>query len=78
MRKNGYIADSYLFKLFTTKGVRNMDNVLSRLRQCITEDINRTFQVPFWKEEILVSLKSMDPTKVMENDGLSTIFFQRY
>lgn len=76
--KMANITVSYFSKLFKTNGVGDMDNVLSRVEQCIAEDMNRSPLAPYSMEDILESLKIIGLTKATRNDGFSAIIFQHF
>ncbi|KAA3476939.1 reverse transcriptase [Gossypium australe] len=69
------IARNYFQELFSMKGTKNLNHVVSKVRKCITENMNRMMTTKYTKEELYTTLKGMGPTKASGVDGYPTLFF---
>ncbi|KAK5846232.1 hypothetical protein PVK06_002508 [Gossypium arboreum] len=72
------IARAYFLDLFESKGVGNLEHILSRVQTCISDGMNQRLMAPSTKEEIVGALKGMGPTKASGPDGFPVVFYQKY
>ncbi|KAK5842664.1 hypothetical protein PVK06_005045 [Gossypium arboreum] len=72
------IAKGYFSDLFMSRGIGNMDHILSRVHSCILESMNLILLAIYADAEIIKALKRMGPIKASGADGFSTIFYQKY
>lgn len=72
------IANEYFMDLFTSKGLINFDHILTRVRRCIMDGMNKCLTTCCEMEEIATTLKAMAPTKASRIDGCPALFFQTY
>ncbi|KAA3473073.1 reverse transcriptase [Gossypium australe] len=68
----------YFENIFSSKGVGNLEYIRSGIEVCILDRMNQGLIEKYTKEEIIIALKSMGPTKAFRSDGFSTLFFQKY
>ncbi|KAA3460385.1 reverse transcriptase [Gossypium australe] len=72
------IATGYFKDLFSSKEVRNSDNLIPAISPCITEELNKNLMKEFQAEEVVEVIKSIAPLKASSKDGFPAIFFQKY
>lgn len=74
---NKIIIDLYS-KLFFSDGTTNIDSVIASIPMIITPNINEELLKPFTEVEFRRALKTMQPLKALEPDGIHALFYQRY
>lgn len=72
------IARSYFNNLFTTGDSGNYDHVLSSIDHCVSKEDNVKFTAVYTNEEIRAVVFEMGATKAPKEDGLLTLFYQKY
>ncbi|KAA3465378.1 reverse transcriptase [Gossypium australe] len=72
------IARNYFQNLFLLKGFGNTDHILFGIKICVSKEVNSKLIAKYMKEEVIVALKEMGPTKVFEDDGFLALFFQQF
>lgn len=68
----------YFEQLFTTKGCRNFEHILSRVEACVSIEDNLELTRDYSKDKVWEAIKDMSLTKASRDDGLPTLFFQSY
>lgn len=76
--ENREIARDYFLDLLDSRGIDNLDHILSRVSCCINDNMNQSLTAIYTNEEIKKALKGMGPTKATGSDGFPAIFFQMY
>ena len=72
------VVVSYFEKMYTTSYPSHILEVIDTIPTKISSEMNQSLIKEFTKEEVLVALKQMHPTKAPGPDGMSAIFFQKY
>ncbi|KAA3476958.1 reverse transcriptase [Gossypium australe] len=72
------IAQNYFIDIFATKGIGNLEHILSGVKSCITDNMNQLLTTKYTGEEVFVALKGIGPMKATSLDGYPTIFFQKF
>lgn len=72
------VVVSYFEKLYTTSLPSHITKVTDTIPTRVTSEMNQNLNKEFTKEEVVVALQQMHPTKVPCPDGMSAIFFQKY
>lgn len=54
-----------------------MDQILSGIDCCVSEEDNRRLTSRYTNEEIREVLSELGPTKALGNDGFPTLFYQK-
>ena len=71
------IISAYYSKLFSSSGVRDLEQVLQAVPIKVTQAMNELLCAPYSDTEIL-ALKSMHPNKAPGPDEFTSLFFQQY
>ncbi|KAA3459022.1 reverse transcriptase [Gossypium australe] len=72
------IARLYFSILFESKGVGDMEHILSGINACISDSMNQIMLNPYTEAEIIEALNGMGPTKALGSDGFPAIFYQKF
>ncbi|KAA3462805.1 reverse transcriptase [Gossypium australe] len=72
------VARSYFFDLFESRGVGDVEHILSGINSCISDSMNLSLTTSYTETEIVEALKEMGPTKASSFDGFSAIFYQKF
>ncbi|KAA3457116.1 reverse transcriptase [Gossypium australe] len=72
------IARVYFSTLFESKGVGDMEHILSGINVCISDSMNQLMQNSFTEEDIIEAVNGMGPTKASGYDGFPAIFYQKF
>lgn len=71
------ITRDFFYGLFSTKGVGDLDFILSNVDRSITKDLNEQLTKIYSIEKVVHALKKRGPTKALGIDGFPALFFQR-
>lgn len=71
------VACDYFSNLFESKGMGDSRHFLGILH-FVNTDMNRYLLFKFTKEDIFLAVREMAPTKATRDDGMPTLFFQRF
>ena len=71
------VTDFYK-NLYTSEGVADMDQVLSKVPVKVTPHMNDMLLAPYTNEEVKTALFQMFPTKAPGPDGFPAHFYQRH
>ena len=71
-------AISYFEKIFSTSSPSKINEVTCALSRCVTDDMNVELTKTFTRDEVIIALKQLHPTKAPGPDGMSAIFFHKY
>lgn len=74
----GNIARNYFSDLFASKGIRNLEHILSGVHLCIFDSMNQSLMATYTNEEVVEVQKRMGPVKASGSDGFSVVFYQKY
>ncbi|KAA3464864.1 reverse transcriptase [Gossypium australe] len=72
------IARVYFSTLFESKGVGDMEHILSGINVFISDSMNQLMQNSFTEEDIIEAMNGMGPTKASGYDGFPAIFYQKF
>ncbi|KAA3463501.1 reverse transcriptase [Gossypium australe] len=72
------IARVYFSTLFESKGVGDMEHILSGINACISDGMNQSMLNPYTEAEIIEALNGMGPTKASGSDGFPAIIYQKF
>ncbi|KAK5845316.1 hypothetical protein PVK06_001487 [Gossypium arboreum] len=72
------IARDYFSHLFGSRGVGNLEHVLSGVHSCISDSMSQGLLAPYSEEEIVKVLKGMRPTKASGPDDFPAVFYQKF
>ncbi|KAH1046861.1 hypothetical protein J1N35_037645 [Gossypium stocksii] len=74
----GEITRDYFSDLFDSRGIDNLDHILSGVSCCINDSMNQSLTSTYSKEENKEALKGMGPTKASGSNGFPIVFYQKY
>ena len=69
---------SYFKKIFSTSSPSRINEVICALSRCVSDDMNTELTKTFTRDEVIIALKQLHPTKAPGPDGMSAIFFYKY
>ena len=72
------VVVSYFEKLYTTSFPSRISKVTNTIPTRVTNEMNQSLIKEFIREEVVIALQQMHPTKAPGPDGMSAIFFQKY
>ncbi|XP_074300279.1 uncharacterized protein LOC141631518 [Silene latifolia] len=72
------LAMTYFDNLFASSNPSRMEEALSCIVPCVTDEIKSELLKPFTKEEVTNALNQMKPCKAPGPDGLNANFFQTF
>ena len=72
------VAVSYFEKLFSTSFPSRISEVTNTIPTRVTNEMNQRLIKEFTREEVVIALQQMHPTKALGPDGMFAIFFQKY
>ena len=72
------VVVSYFEKLYTTSFPSHISKVTNTIPTRVTDEMNQSLIKEFIREEVVIALQQMHPTKAPGPDGMSAIFFQKY
>ncbi|KAH1106130.1 hypothetical protein J1N35_009898 [Gossypium stocksii] len=72
------IAQEYFSDLFTSRGIGDLEHILSGIRLCVSDIMNQNLVAIYKEDEIMEALKSMGPTKASGANGFPAIFYQKF
>ncbi|KAH1046373.1 hypothetical protein J1N35_037157 [Gossypium stocksii] len=72
------IAQVYFSDLFTTRGIGDLNHILSGINHCVSDNMNQALVASYKEVEIVEALKGMGPTKASKADGFPAIFYQKF
>lgn len=72
------ILQRYFAELFSSGQAGDMEEILSKVGEKISEAENYELTKEVTKEGITMALRQMGPLKAPESDGMNAFFFQRY
>ncbi|KAA3468512.1 reverse transcriptase [Gossypium australe] len=72
------IARVYFSTLFESKGIGDMEHILSGINVCISDSMNQLMQNSFTEEDIIEAVNGIRPTKASGYDGFPAIFYQKF
>ena len=67
-------ATSYFKSIYTTSHPNHIDEVIAAIPVKVTNDMNASLTQGFSREEVVIALKQIQPTKTPGPDGMSAIF----
>ncbi|KAA3474545.1 reverse transcriptase [Gossypium australe] len=70
------IARRYIENLLASRGVEDSSHIFSRIKMCITNEMNERLLTRYMEDEVVSALKGMGPTKAFGEDGFPTLFYQ--
>ena len=72
------ILIDYYQQLFISSNPSMIEAIVEQIPCSINDEINEELLANFTREEVVVTLKQMEPLKAPGPDGLSPLFFQHY
>ena len=72
------VTISYFKEIYTTSSSNQFEQVTDLIPVKVTDEMNMELTRGFTKEEVVIALKQMHPTKSPGPDGMSALFFQKY
>ena len=72
------ILVSYYQGLFNSLNLSMIGEVVAGIPCSISDEMNQLLNVEFTREEVVTTLKQMEPLKAPGPDGLPPLFFQHY
>ena len=72
------ILVSYYQGLFTSSNPYGIGEVVAGIPCSISDEMNQSLNVEHTREEVVMTLKQMEPLKASGPDGLPPLFFQHY
>ena len=71
-------AVSYFEKIFSISSPSRINEVTCALSRCVTDDMNAELTKTFIRDEVIIALKQLHPTKAPGPNGMSAIFLHKY
>ena len=72
------VAVTYFEDIYSTSNPNLIDEVTVAIPTIVTDEMNVELSKNFTREEIVIALKQIHPTKSPGPNGMSTLFFQKY
>jgi hypothetical protein len=70
-------ANAFYDNLYSSEGVKNMEQVLNTVPHKVTDEMNKTLNALYSQDEVKKALFQMFPLKAPSPDGFPAHFFQR-
>ena len=71
-------AISYFEEIYSTSSPNQIEKVIDFIPAKVTNEMNSELTRTFTKEEVVIALKQLHPTKSPGPDGMLALFFQKY
>lgn len=69
------MATSFFMDLFASNGVSDASHILNGINPCISADMNQQLTAQFTRDEVLMALKLIRPSKAPGFNGFPQLFF---
>ena len=71
-------AINYFGNIYASASPSGIDEVTDAIPTRVTAEMNESLNRNFTREEVVIALKQIHPTKAPSPDGMSAIFYQKY